>query len=510
MQMEWANHFGVTVSNKDDHTKNNTAENRVATHLGNRVQLNVTGFETLNTGSFKELYANNSQLSWLGNYILDRAPLMTALGEGTGWQYYTYMFINQTDWALNWYKTSSGEYKSALANYMINNSGGKHNEIAWDSFIEYGKPKHWRPYWAEHACNLPMTMKYSDYMPTIATWNWKNLPCPSGSIASVTPSDWYKWNVPANNPAVNDVDYEKYFILAWRKGSPTAEEIVHHVYESNMELHASYVLKNIDEEDRVDVSKYDASNDDVIQLMLNRHWVNLDPDPTVVPKHDLTVTRKLQAGMFNTICLPFRVDLTNWTGYGTYDHPLKGAEAYRFAGTTTSTYNESGEPVTVLNFEKVTVLEPGVPYLIKLKEGNADVVADMPFMDVACYTTLTPSVGGGLIFQPTINPTEVPAGSLILVANDRLALTTSTGEMMGMRGYFMIDPSNPLLADDIAEQAKDGRVYLSFKKPTTTSLPMAPEAEQQTKPEVRKIMYDGKIYILRGDEVYTITGHRVK
>lgn len=507
MQREWAKHFGVTVDNKDDHTKNNTAEARVATHLGNRVQLNVTGFETLNTGNFREFYANNSQFKWLGNYILDRAPLMTALGEGTGWSYYTYMFINQTDWALNWYKTG-GVYKSALANYMINNSGGQHNEIAWDSFIEYGKPKHWRPYWAEHACNLPMTMKYSDYMPTIDTWNWKNLPCPSGSIADVTPSDWYIWNVPANNSDVQDVPNEKYFILAWRKGSPTAEEIVHHVYESNMELHASYVLKNIDEEDRVDPTNYDASNDDVIQLMLNRHWVNLDPNLT--PEHDLTVTRKLQAGMFNTICLPFRVDLTNWTGYGTYDHPLKDAEAYRFTGTTTSTYNESGEPVTVLNFEKVTVLEPGVPYLIKLKEGNTDVVADMPFMNVACYTSLTPSVGGGLIFQPTINPTEVPAGSLILVANDRLALTTSTGEMMGMRGYFMIDPSNPLLADDIAEQAKDGRVYLSFKKPTTTSLPMAPEAEQQTKPQVRKIMYDGKIYILRGDEVYTITGHRVK
>jgi hypothetical protein len=277
-----------------------------------------------------------------------------------------------------------------------------------------------------------------------------------------------------------------------------------------MELHASYVLKNIDEEDRVDVSKYDASNDDVIQLMLNRHWVNLNPDPTVVPKHDLTVTRKLQAGMFNTICLPFRVDLTTWTDYGTYDHPLKGAEAYRFAGTTTSTYNESGEPVTVLNFEKVTVLEPGVPYLIKLKEGNGDVVADMPFMDVACYTSLTPSVGGGLIFQPTINPTEVPAGSLILVANNRLAQTTEDGKMNGMRGYFMIDPNNPLLADDIAEQAKDGRVYLSFQKPVTTSVPLAPEAEQPSAPKVRKVMYNGQIYILRGEEVYTITGHRVK
>ena len=82
--------------------------------------------------------------------------------------------------------------------------------------------------------------------------------------------------------------------------------------------------------------------------------------------------------------------------------------------------------------------------------------------------------------------------------------------MLGMRGYFMIDPNNPLLADDIAEQAKDGRVYLSMNKPVTTSIPVAPEAEQQVKPEVRKVMYEGKIYILRGNEVYTITGHRVR
>lgn len=515
MQREYGKHYGIEVTDYPDHTTS-TVVSGSHKYLLSSKQLNIMGFDNNHTGSIREFISTNPMFVWLGNYILDKAHNLSTLNEGGGWAYYTYMFMNRTDYAMGWVKpTSSNKYVGEISNWAFNGSNGSstgygNNEIVWDSFIEYGKPKHWRPYWAEHACNLPMTMKYSDYMPTIATWNWKNLPCPSGSIAGVTPSDWYKWNVPANNPAVKDVDYQKYFILAWRKGSPTAEEIVHHVYESNMELHASYVLKNIDEEDRVDVSKYDASNDDVIQLMLNRHWVNLNPDPTVVPKHDLTVTRKLQAGMFNTICLPFRVDLTTWTDYGTYDHPLKGAEAYRFAGTTTSTYNESGEPVTVLNFEKVTVLEPGVPYLIKLKEGNADVVADMPFMDVACYTSLTPSVGGGLIFQPTINPTEVPAGSLILVANDRLALTTSTGEMMGMRGYFMIDPSNPLLADDIAEQAKDGRVYLSFKKPTTTSLPMAPEAEQQTKPQVRKIMYDGKIYILRGDEVYTITGHRVK
>jgi hypothetical protein len=436
---------------------------------------------------------------WLGKYIENLVNVGDISNESGVWGWYLQAFINRINGLLNADCTSTLSSLSA---------DGK--TYPGKDFSVYGQPKYWRPYWAESICNLPMTMKYSDYMPTVATWTRPS--CPSGSIAGVTPSSWYKWNHPhtAGFPEdQKDVDYQKYFILAWRKGSPTAEEIVHHVYESNMELHASYVLKNIDEEDRVDVSQYDASNDDVFQLMSNRRWVNLDPDPARVPTHNLTITRKLQAGMYNTICLPFDVNLTGLADNNDYKHPLKDADAYEFAGTTTSTYNESGEPVTVLNFNKVTLLRAGIPYLIKLK-GDADVTDVMPFTGVACDTTLHPSVGGGLIFQPTINPTTVPEGSLILVANNRLALTTEEGGMLGMRGYFMIDPTNPLLADDIAEQAKDGRVYLSFHKPVTTSVPLAPEAEQPKQPKVRKVMYNGQIYILRGDEVYTITGHRVK
>ena len=443
---------------------------------------------------------NTTPFVWLRKYIehLNGGAIVDGTYKAASrWQYILPMFFNRSDKAYNSYCSDA----SSVADWK-----GK-------SFSEYGQPSKWRPYWAEEVCKLPKTMKYSDFMPTISTWK-RDLQCPSGwnvpgVTPNITPSDWYIWNIPANNPAVKDVDYKKYFILAWRKGSPTAEEIVHHVYESNMELHASYVLKNIDEEDRVDVSKYDASNDDVFKLMLNRRWVNLDPDPTRVPTHNLTITRKLQAGMYNTICLPFDVNLTGLADNNDYKHPLKDADAYEFAGTTTSTYNESGEPVTVLNFNKVTQLRAGTPYLIKLK-GDADVTDVLPFTGVACDTTLRPSVGGGLIFQPTINPTTVPAGSLILVANNRLALTTEEGKMLGMRGYFMIDPNNPLSAADIAEQAADGRVYLSFQKPVTTSIPVAPEAEQPKQPKVRKVMHNGQIYILRGDEVYTITGHRVK
>ena len=455
--------------------------------------------ETIRTNLKTFVDSEYGDFYWLGKYIENLVNVGDISNNSGVWGWYLQAFINRINGFLN-----------ADCNATLSSLSADGKTYPGKDFSVYGQPKHWRPYWAESVCNLPMTMKYSDYMPILSTWTRPD--CPSGSIAGVTPSSWYKWNEPHEtlNPSVCDVPYEKYFILAWRNGGPTEPEIVHNVYESNMELHASYVLKNIDEEDRVNPNANDASNDDVIQLMQNRRYVDLNEDLSVVPTHTLTVTRKLQADMFNTICLPFGVDLTTLQDDQNYSHPLRDAEAYEFAGTTASTYDESGAPVTILNFNKVTQLQAGKPYLVKLKKGKGDVIGDMTFSSVSCNTTLTPSVGGGLIFQPTINPTEVPAGSLILVANDRLALTTSAGEMMGMRGYFMIDPSNPLLADDIAEQAKDGRVYLSFKKPTTTSLPMAPEAEQQTKPQVRKIMYDGKIYILRGDEVYTITGHRVK
>ena len=458
---------------------------------------------------------DNSSYSfhWLGQYVEgivgkgDLGAYTNKDGTYHLWGYYLQAFFNRM-----------GIYNADITSETnLNSLTGYPNT----NFSETGKTEKWRPYWAETVCKLPQTMKYSDYMPTVATWKRPSVKStetdyitPKGSSVKCYGSSWYKWNHPHTDgfpEDQKDVTYKKYFILAWRKGSPTAEEIVHHVYESNMELHASYVLKNIDEEDRVDVSKYDASNDDVFKLMLNRRWVDLDPDPTRVPTHNLTITRKLQAGMYNTICLPFSVDLTGLADNKDYTHPLKDADAYEFAGTTTSTYNESGEPVTILNFNKVTQLQAGVPYLIKLKDNKDITDADvLPFTGIACDTTLRPSVGGGLIFQPTINPTTVPKGSLILVANNRLALTTEEGKMFGMRGYFMIDPNNPLSAADIAEQAADGRVYLSFQKPTTTSIPVAPEAEQQLKPEVRKVMHDGKIYILRGDEVYTITGHRVK
>ena len=199
---------------------------------------------------------------------------------------------------------------------------------------------------------------------------------------------------------------------------------------------------------------------------------------------------------------------------------FKQATYWKYIGTS-SKYNESGEPVTILEFQPETeVLEAGVPYLVWSDNDitREEILFGAPgekslgYTHVFCDTVpkTVPAREGSAVpitFVGTINPTEVPAESLILVADNRLAQTTETGSMKGMRGYFTIDP---MWAAEIAEQAADGRVYLSMKKPVTTSIPVAPEAEQQTKPQVRKILHNGQIYILRGDEVYTLSGRRVK
>lgn len=464
----------------------------------NKLQFNVGTFiyyEKRPSNNYNFLTASSTNtttpFAWLGDYIEHVSG--TTSSKSSHWMYIIYLFFNRTNKAYN---ATPADCTS---------------EVTWTdntkSFAQdYGMPEYWRPWWAEATCGLKQIMTYSDPMPI----EWTTNSCASGDIAKLgrfngtaptsnketQPSLWYQWN---DNPD------EEIYLLAWRANSATGDTIVHHVYRSNMELHASYVKKNIDEEDNVDVNANDASNDDVIKLMQNRNFVGLNPDTTVQPTHTLTVTRKLRAGMYNTICLPFGVDLTGLQE----GHYLKNAEAWEFAGTTSDTYNESGDPVTVLNFNKVTTLEAGKPYFIKLK-GNQDVTTDMTFSGVSSKPYVYPQSGGGLIFYPTINPTTIPAGALILVANDRLAVNTEEGEMLGLRGYFQIDETDPIFASEIKQRAAEGRVYLSFKKPVTTSVPLAPEAEQPHKPQVSKIMRDGKIYIIRDGVTYTITGARVR
>ena len=449
-------------------------------------EFNVMVFTSVSNNDTKVknfMTSENSPFYWLGKYILHVTGKTTL--TNTQWRKELYAFFNRT-------------------NVARNTSGDAYSDYTTGNYKTVGHPNYWRKWWALYACNLPMELSYDKSLPT----DWNKIAKPTSSV-KYEPT-WYKWNN-VWSPPYNGNNHTH--ILAWRFGSATGE-IVNHVPspepgQESVKLYATYIKKHIHENDPdLDPNDIcDAKNSDVLKLLFNDHWDGA--------WHKITITRKLQAGMYNTICLPFNVNLeTDLPADGSLD----GAEFWQYDGTVTSTYNQSGEPVSVLNFTRVTdQLVAGTPYLVEVKK---DVTNDLFFSGapeydgkvVLCDTTLRPVIADPsaevkINFIGTINPTTIPNGALILVANNRLASTTEEGRMEGMRGYFTIDP---MWASDIAAQAADGRVYLSMKKPVTTSIPVAPEAEQQTKPEVRKVMYDGKIYILRDNEVYTLTGHRVK
>ena len=428
----------------------------------------------------------DEKFKWLKEYILSHNPTQQ-IGTDKAWVYHLFGFFNRTNKIY---------YNSTTA---VDPSAYKFQA----DYTEWGKPEHWAPIWTEEILGLPQAMEYGAYTPIDWTHEEVYAKCPfknkwvsgwnttedNGECIIQRPDAWY---ISYKVQNIGEPLTSLLPILAWRNGSTTGEIVT--TITGNMDLYATYVDKNIDEYDVVPANpeNYDATNDDVIKLLQNPNYL----DGT----HDLTISRQLQGGMYNTICLPFDVDLTSLAN----NHPFKGAKAMEFTGVS-SLYNESNEPVTVLQFTEVTSLEKGVPYLI---QTQSDVVGKTSFSGIT-YNTITPDVQqvtpneSPFTFHGSVNPTEVPEGSLIVVANNRLALTTEGGEMAGMRGYFSIDP---VYASEIAEQAAAGRVYLNFQKPTTTSIPVAPEAEQQSQPQVYKLLQDGNIYIIRGNEKYDLMG----
>ena len=470
------------------------------TSKGRGKQFYVAGFMESNPNYTLYLQPNNTNKTdtsffWLGRYIewvngkpIEKRTEMDHISKNMRWQYFPHLFFNRVDTA--WNGTPDNCNPLCVGLDYTYKEFWKYENNKYDKtkeFSDYGQPVYWRPWWTEYICDLPRKFYYSQDMPV--TWD-QTTSCPQGTIASVTPSSWYQWNTADGK------------LLAWRNGGATTQyPIVHHV-DDDMALYATYVDKHIHENDPAVSGQNDATNEDVIKLLANPKYKEAKQ------KHTLTVTRKLQPGMYNTLCLPFGVDISSLAD----GHPLKNADVRKLTTVTKELYAESGESVMVLNFEKVTTTDPGKPYLVKLAAGK-QATETLTFSGVYCsdYDALqSDSDNEGLFtFHPTYDPIDIPAGAIILVADNRLALTTQSGRMEGLRGYFTINPEL-MSADDIQEKVQSGRIYLSMNAPTTTSVPLAPDAEKQEAPKAQKIMRNGKIYILRDGKTYSITGARVE
>ena len=222
--------------------------------------------------------------------------------------------------------------------------------------------------------------------------------------------------------------------------------------------------------------------------------------------------RPLQGKMFNTICLPFDLNLDELPN----DHPLKNAVAKKFTGLSID--DIAGEKILSLVFtdlnnnEDKNTLIANVPYIIQPRdEGIRSIVRfdgpikltgvhvydqereitysgtdyNVTFHGIVPYQDVAPNIVDGVYL------------TLMLVADNRLAAMTSSGQMLGFRGYFDLNKALP--------QGIKARISTDKKTPTNTTIIVDGQ-----KVNVEKFLREGRVYIRVGEALYTITGEKVE
>lgn len=206
---------------------------------------------------------------------------------------------------------------------------------------------------------------------------------------------------------------------------------------------------------------------------------------------NMSVFRNLIGGMYNTLCLPF--SLASFTGT-----PLENATVWQYNGATVE--NKTTNKEIFLNFEEVTAIEAGKPYLVEPAE---DIKAPMEFKNVTISLTNGSEIAAhtAVTMHGILHPTELPAGDksfLFLVENNNLAWANVTANMNGMRAYFKVNEPSLLTARTRAYIRREPTVATDMENITTNES------------EIKKVMYNGNIYIIRGEEVYTIQGTKIR
>ena len=209
------------------------------------------------------------------------------------------------------------------------------------------------------------------------------------------------------------------------------------------------------------------------------------------------IYRNLQAGMYNTICLPFGINSLEGTLY-------QGASVMKFVGTTIE--KVGGEDVLKLNFQELEfqgadTMQAGVPYLIKPTKDITE-----PVRVSGVFTDATSIAGKSIqptnsvaTFRGITDPTLIEKNPkiLFLVANNRLATASSTGQMLGNRAYFVLDNTQNL----------PKRSVISIVKSTSAGIE---EIYNTYQTEAYKMLYNGMIVIVRDGVMYDLMGKRIK
>ena len=183
-------------------------------------------------------------------------------------------------------------------------------------------------------------------------------------------------------------------------------------------------------------------------------------------ERNITLTRTLQTGGWNTFCAPFSTATpSGWT--------VKELSSSEFN-------SETG--VLTLNFADAESIEAGKPYLVKVTAN----VENPTFDGVTISSTTTTTETTAVDFVPVMNPTNLTGGDktvLFVSGGNKLTYPSGDGNINGFRAYFQ-------LKGDAASQARAFR--MSFDDNMTGIITVLSD-EPST-----------------GDGIYTLDGRRIE
>jgi hypothetical protein len=213
------------------------------------------------------------------------------------------------------------------------------------------------------------------------------------------------------------------------------------------------------------------------------------------------VKRDLDTESYSTICFPFDIkELTD---------ELQGASVLKLDNITPEGDDQINFNFTEVTFEGNDIIQAGVPYLIKpLNNISGEFTLNQ---SVKCPVTTEFNNGYGakdvtvsnnnisVTFHGIMKTTTFPASenNLFLLADDRLGVLTKQGSVKGMRGFFTITGAN----------LSKIQCKIQTKANVATSLPNASLLDSI---QTTKYIWNGQIYIKCGNQVYNLSGARVK
>ena len=156
---------------------------------------------------------------------------------------------------------------------------------------------------------------------------------------------------------------------------------------------------------------------------------------------DVTLTRTLSAGSYNTFAAPFSTAIPEgWT--------VKELSSATFADGTLT-----------LNFANAASIEAGKPYLVKVA-ANTD-LSTAPFTGAIVSKDAQPFTSTDVDFIPTLGATTIPDGDtkavLFLAAGNKLLNPSALpADMKGFRAYFQLKGETASLARAFSIDFGDG------------------------------------------------------